>query len=89
MEEDEKKDYRLHLINTIDNAIDNGISVYDLDVVNKKAIRHNYIPKQKVKDKIEELNKAYEDSKNENGESEYYYPNHTIEILEELLKEKQ
>ena len=46
MEEDEKKDYRLHLINTIDNAIDNGISVYDLDVVNKKAIRHNYINKQ-------------------------------------------
>ena len=28
-----KKDYRLHLINTIENAIDNGISVYDLDVV--------------------------------------------------------
>ena len=48
MGEDEKKDYRLHLINTIDNAIDNGISVYDLDVVNKKAIRHNYINKQKV-----------------------------------------
>ena len=53
MEEDEKKDYRLHLINTIDNAIDNGISVYDLDVVNKKAIRHNYINKQVVIDLIE------------------------------------
>ena len=50
MEEDEKKDYRLHLINTIDNAIDNGISVYDLDVVNKKAIRYNYINKQAVID---------------------------------------
>ena len=50
MEEDEKKDYRLHLINTIDNAIDNGISVYDLNVVNKKAIRHNYINKQAVID---------------------------------------
>ena len=53
MGEDEKKDYRLHLINTIDNAIDNGISVYDLDVVNKKAIRHNYINKQAVIDLIE------------------------------------
>lgn len=53
MGEDEKKDYRLHLINTIDNAIDNGISVYDLDVVNKKAIRHNYINKQVVIDLIE------------------------------------
>ncbi len=53
MEEDEKKDYRLHLINTIDNAINNGISVYDLVVVNKKAIRHNYINKQVVIDLIE------------------------------------
>ena len=52
MGEDEKKDYRLHLINTIDNAIDNGISVYDLDVVNKKAIRHNYINKRAVIDLI-------------------------------------
>lgn len=55
MGEDEKKDYRLHLINTIDNAIDNGISVYDLDVVNKKAIRHNYIKTQTIIDKIEEI----------------------------------
>ena len=46
MGEDEKKDYRLHLINTIDNAIDNGISVYDLTIANKKAIRHNYINKR-------------------------------------------
>lgn len=55
MGEDEKKDYRLHLINTIDNAIDNGISVYDLTIANKKALRHNYINKQVVIDKIEEL----------------------------------
>lgn len=61
MGKDEKKDYRLHLINTIDNAIDNGISVYDLTIANKKAIRHNYINKQVV---IETLNKhkfAYEE----------------------------
>lgn len=57
MEEEQKQDYREHLINTIDMLIDSGISVYDLDVVNKKAIRYNYVPKQKVKDKIEELKK--------------------------------
>ena len=43
------------------------------------------IPKSKVKEKIEEINKAYEDSKDENGESEYYYPDYTIRVLEELL----
>jgi len=47
----------------------------------------NCISKDKIKEKIEELDKAYEDSKNDDGESEYYYPNHTIEILEELLGE--
>ena len=88
MEEEQKQDYREHLINTIDMLIDSGISVYDLDVVNKKAIRYNYVPKQKVKDKIEELKKEYEDSKDENGESEYYYPDYTIRKLEELLEEK-
>ena len=48
----------------------------------------DFIPVQKVKDKIEELNKAYEDSKDENGESEYYYPDYTIRVLEELLGDK-
>lgn len=42
--------------------------------------------KSKVREKIEEINKAYEDSKDENGESEYYYPDYTIEKLEELLQ---
>lgn len=88
MGEEQKQDYRKHLINTIDMLIDSGISVYDLDVVNKKAIRYNYVLKQKVKDKIEEINKEYEDSKDENGESEYYYPDYTIRKLEELLEEK-
>ena len=39
-----------------------------------------------VKEKIEEINKAYEDSKDENGESQYYYPDYTIRVLEELLE---
>lgn len=44
-----------------------------------------FISKDKIKAKIEELEKAYEDSKNEDGESEYYYPNYTIEVLQSLL----
>ena len=47
------------------------------------------IPKSKVKDKIEELKEAYEDSKDENGESQYYYPDYTIRVLEELLEKRE
>lgn len=82
MEEDEKKDYRLHLINTIDNAIDNGISVYDLDVVNKKAIRHNYINKQAVIDKMEELNKEIKSC----DEIDAIFKIKQQQILQELLE---
>ena len=46
------------------------------------------IPVQKVKDKIEEINKEYEDSKDENGNSEYYYPDYTIRKFKELLEDK-
>lgn len=47
------------------------------------------IPKSKVKDKIEELKEAYEDSKDENGESQYYYPDYTIRVLEGLLEKRE
>ena len=47
------------------------------------------IPIQKVKDKIKELKEAYEDSKDENGESQYYYPDYTIRVLEELLEKRK
>ena len=57
MEEEKKQDYREHLINTIDSLIDGGVSVYNINVINKKAIRYNYIPKQKV---IEEIDKVLE-----------------------------
>ena len=53
-----------------------------------ESLKEKYIPVQKVKDKIEEINKEYEDSKDENGESPYYYPEYTIKVLEELLEEK-
>ena len=68
------------------------------DILHKKEVEHlkkyikylkeNYIPVQKVKDKIEEIKEDYEDSKDENGESEYYYPDYTIRKLEELLEDK-
>src|SRR5699024_2097616 len=45
--------------------------------------------KQVVIDKVNEINKKYEDSKNENGESPYYYPDFTIRILQELLGGKK
>lgn len=54
----------------------------------EEIIKDEYIPKQKVKDKIEGLKKDYEDSKDENGETEYYYPDYTIRKLEELLEDK-
>lgn len=56
--------------------------------IDTPEFEQNYIPKQKVKDKIEELKKEYEDSKDENGESEYYYPDYAIRKLEELLNDK-
>ena len=64
----------------------------ELEAEKNEAIRrYNFetIPIKKVKDKIEELNKAYEDSKDENGESEYYYPDYTIRVLEELLEKRK
>lgn len=54
----------------------------------EEILKEDYIPVQKVKDKIEELKKDYEDSKDENGETEYYYPDYTIRKLEELLEDK-
>lgn len=49
----------------------------------------NYIPVSLVEETIGELNKAYEDSKDENGESQYYYPDYTIRVLEELLEKRK
>ena len=49
----------------------------------------NYIPVYLVEEKIEELNKTYEYSKDENVESEYYYPDYTIRVLEELLEKSE
>lgn len=69
-----------------------SLKQFDINVVYNDYLeklneyKENSISIQKVKDKIEELNKAYEDSKDENGESEYYYPDYTIRVLEELLE---
>ena len=64
----------------------------ELEAEKNEAIRrYNFesIPVSLVEEKIEELNKAYEDSKDENGESEYYYPDYTIRVLEELLEKRK
>ena len=53
-----------------------------------ESLKEKYIPVQKVKDKIEEINKEYEDSKDENGNSEYYYPDYTIRKFKELSEDK-
>lgn len=58
-------------------------------ILTPTTVKLNYIPKTLVEEKIEELNKAYEDSKDENGESEYYYPDYTIRVLEELLEKRK
>ena len=47
------------------------------------------IPTSLIKEKIEELKEAYKDSKDENGESQYYYPDYTIRVLEELLEKRK
>lgn len=62
----------------------------ELDTVYIKA-RYDERDKwtSKIKEKIKELNKAYEDSKDENGESEYYYPDYTIRVLQELLEKRK
>lgn len=60
------------------------------EIMNKSCeeFMSNYINKQVVIDKINEINKAYEDSKDENGESPYYYPDYTVRVLQELLETK-
>lgn len=50
-----KKNQRKHLINTIDYLISGGISVFDLEVVNKNAIKVNYRDKIKKLQKINDL----------------------------------
>ena len=52
----------------------------------EQIIYEHYIPKQVVIDKVNEINKKYEDSKDENGESPYFYPDFTIRILQKLLE---
>lgn len=61
----------------------------DLDNTQFEEYMSQFVSKQKVKDKIEEINKEYEDSKDENGNSEYYYPDYTIRKFKELLEESK
>ncbi len=92
-----------HYVRTILNLIEKqSKEIEELKEKNKGLIdnstklielQHLYLQndknwEDKIKAKIEELDKAYEDSKNEDGESEYYYPNYTIEVLQSLLEKE-
>ena len=57
MEEDEKIDYRTHLISQLDSMIDSGVPIYDITLANKKAIKVNY------RDKIQQLEKENKELK--------------------------
>ncbi len=83
MEEDEKIDYKLHLHKQLDNLVEMGISVYDLEVVNKQAIRSNYILKDKIKDFVSKKMKyLYVDSCAEDSGKYTAYKN-ILNLLEE------
>lgn len=60
-----------------------------LKEIKKLEKQEYYIPKQKIIDKINEINKKYEDSKDENGESFYFDPKYTIRVLKRLLQESE
>ena len=85
-EQDKKKIKELeeHLKKYYDGELYTAKQLKNIEENQKKY----FINKQKLKDKIEELKKEYEDSKDKNGESEYYYPDCTIRKLEELLNDK-
>ena len=55
------------------------------DMFSTQKNRYN---KEEVESYIKLLKKDYEDSKDENGETEYYYPDYTIRKLAELLEDK-
>ena len=76
--EREQKDKR---IQELEEELEKANKQLDLDYVDE-----NYIPKQVIIDKVNEINKKYEDSKDENGESPYFYPDFTIRILQKLLE---
>lgn len=78
-------DYYEQLIKELEEKLNETLNA-NLALVQGNA---NSIPVSLVEEKIEELNKAYEDSKDENGESEYYYPDYTISVLQELLEKRK
>lgn len=87
MEEQEKIDIKEHLIGWIDTLLEDGIVP---QVVNPKAIKANYIPKSKIKEKIEEIkeyDKKYK-TYTKDGRENYTMRFMAIPVLQELLEEK-
>ena len=97
--EREQKDKRIKELEHLNISFEKGIKrlkkkIKEVEGVNKEEVakmiaerlQKDYIPKQVVIDKVNEINKKYEDSKDENGESPYFYPDFTIRILQKLLE---
>ena len=59
--------------------------VRDIQEKNKNIVDNEYIPKQKVKDKIEELNKKEIDAERFNERLTYRYQK---QVLQELIEER-
>ena len=68
-----------------DKHIETILNLVSTLIAENKELKENSISKSKVQGLIDEINKAYENSKDEYGESEYYYPDYTIEKLQSLL----
>ena len=99
LSEREQKDERIQELEHLNISFEKGIKrlkkkIKEVEGVNKEEVakmiaerlQKDYIPKQVVIDKVNEINKKYEDSKDENGESPYFYPDFTIRILQKLLE---
>ena len=94
MEEQEKIDIREHLIGWIDTLLKDGIVP---KVVNPEAIKANYVPKSKIKEKIEELEKTRKEISEKNNYTLlkdnpdtpiYDLYGYFIVVLQELMEDK-
>ena len=69
-------------------GIEDNTSMLKYELEKKDKIIKESIPISVIQNKIDEIIKAYEDSKDEYGESPYFYPDYTINVLQEILGER-
>ena len=73
--------------NAEDIEIKIALYVYIELAKSKSFDERYYLGNDKLAKRI--VKQAYEDSKDENGESPYYYPEYTIRVLKKLLQESE